>query len=283
MVRRFANKESLSGFFFALSCVGGFEAVYMLIQKMGLDPAPWSFVYANTMIGTLGNPDFASAFVALSTPATGFMIYSSIRDKKKAAMFVGVFLSKITALLFSNVYQGPMALAMAGLISCALLVWFNKKGLQYRLVVVSSVVLSGLVATLGVLGQGPLTSIFAKRSFQIRIHAYWDTATEMGLHHLFLGVGPDQFVDYFNRFYSNEDRRIFSSILTDNAHNFFLQFFAFGQRKKRGQAYVNVSTVRAVRFVLVVLQFQQKQLQTATRRTRRKITDKLQGFGRALK
>jgi len=65
MARRFANKESLNGLFFSLSCVGGFEAIYMLIQKIGLDPAPWSFVYSNTMIGTLGNPDFASAFVAL--------------------------------------------------------------------------------------------------------------------------------------------------------------------------------------------------------------------------
>jgi O-antigen ligase len=226
MARRFANKESLNGFFFALSCVGGFEATYMLIQKVGLDPAPWSFVYANTMIGTLGNPDFASAFVALSTPATGFLIYSHVKDKKKAAIFLGVFLTQITALLVSKVYQGPMALAIAGFVACASLVWFTKKGLQYRLVVVSSVLLSGLVATLGVLGQGPLSSIFTKQSFQIRIHAYWETAAEMGLRHLFFGVGPDQFADQFNRFYSLENRRVFGSLVTDNAHNYFLQFFA---------------------------------------------------------
>ena len=226
MARRFANKESLNGFFFALSCVGAFEAMYMLIQKIGLDPAPWSFVYPNTMIGTLGNPDFASAFVALSTPATGFLIYSNIRDKKKAAIFLGVFLTQITALLVSKVYQGPMALAIAGFVACASLVWFTKRSQPYRLVVLSSVLLSGLVAILGVLGNGPLSSIFAKQSFQIRIHAYWETGAEMGLRHLFFGVGPDQFADQFNRFYSLENRRVFGPIVTDNAHNYFLQFFA---------------------------------------------------------
>jgi O-antigen ligase len=226
MARRFANKESLNGFFFALSCVGAFEAIYMLIQKIGLDPAPWSFVYDNTMIGTLGNPDFASAFVALSTPATGYLIYSHVKDKKKAAIFLGVFLTQITALLVSKVYQGPMALAIAGFVACASLVWFTKKGLPYRVAVVSSVLLSGLVATLGVLGQGPLSSIFAKQSFQIRIHAYWETAAEMGLRHLFFGVGPDQFADKFNRFYSLENRQVFGPLVTDNAHNYFLQFFA---------------------------------------------------------
>jgi O-antigen ligase len=226
MARRFANKESLNGLFFSLSCVGGFEAIYMLIQKIGLDPAPWSFVYSNTMIGTLGNPDFASAFVALSTPATGYLIYSNIKDKKKAAIFLGVFLIQITSLLVSKVYQGPMALAIAGFVACASLVWFTKRSLPYRVVVLSSVLLSGLVATLGVLGQGPLSIIFAKQSFQIRIHAYWETAAEMGLRNLFLGVGPDQFADQFNRFYSLENRRVFGPIVTDNAHNYFLQFFA---------------------------------------------------------
>jgi hypothetical protein len=226
MARRFGNKESLNGFLFALSCVGGFEAIYMLLQKIGLDPAPWSFVYANTMIGTLGNPDFASAFVALSTPATGYLIYLNIRDQKKTIVFLGVFLTQVTALLVSKVYQGPMALVIAGFVACASLVWFTKKGLQYRLMVVSSVLLSGLVVTLGVLGQGPLSSIFAKQSFQIRIHAYWDTAAEMGLRNLFFGVGPDQFGDQFHRFYSLENRRVFGSLVTDNAHNYFLQFFA---------------------------------------------------------
>ena len=226
MARRFANKESLNGLLFALSCVGGFEAIYMLIQKIGLDPVPWSFVYPNTMIGTLGNPDFASAFVALSTPATGYLIYSNVRDKKKAAILLGVFVTQITALLISKVYQGPMALAIAGFVACASLVWFTKRSLFYRGVVLSNIVLSGLVAILGVLGQGPLSSIFAKQSFQIRIHAYWETAADIGLHHLFFGVGPDQFADQFNRFYSLENRGIFGPIVTDNAHNFFLQFFA---------------------------------------------------------
>jgi hypothetical protein len=164
MARRFANKDSLNSFFLALSCVGGFEAIYMLIQKIGIDPAPWSFVYPNTMIGTLGNPDFASAFVALSIPATGYLIYANLKDKRKAAIFLGVLLAQITALAISRVYQGPMALAIAGLIACASFFWFTKTSLPYRVVVLSSVVLSGIVATLGVLGQGPLSSIFAKQS-----------------------------------------------------------------------------------------------------------------------
>ena len=43
---------------------------------------------------------------------------------------------------------------------------------------------------------------------------------------LFFGVGPDQFADQFNRFYSLESRRVFGNVVTDNAHNYFLQFFA---------------------------------------------------------
>lgn len=226
MARRFANSDTLYGFFFALSCAGGFEAIYMLIQKSGLDPAPWSFVYPNTMIGTLGNPDFASAFVALSTPATGYLIYSNVRDKKKAAIFLGVFLTQIAVLFISKVYQGPMALAISGFIACISLVWFTKKSLTYRVLVLSSVLLSGLVTILSVMGHGPFSSIFAKRSFQIRIDAYWDTAAEMALRYLFFGVGPDQFADKFNRFYSLDNNRVYGPMVADSAHNYFLQFAA---------------------------------------------------------
>jgi len=226
MVRRFANKESLSSFFFALSCVGAFEAIYMLIQKIGLDPAPWSFVYSNTMIGTLGNPDFASAFVALSTPATGYLVYLNIKDKKKVATFLILLLTQITALLVSDVYQGPMALALAFFTACAFLVLFVKANFKSKVLVITGVCISAIVTILGVLGNGPLSSIFAKRSFQIRIHAYWEAAAEMGLRHPFFGVGPDQFADQFSRFYSIENKKVFGMVLTDNAHNFFLQFFA---------------------------------------------------------
>ena len=226
LARKFANKEALNGFFFTLSYIGGFEATYMLIQKIGLDPVPWSFVYPNTMIGTLGNPDFASAFLALSVPATAFLLYSNLRDKKKKAIFLSLLLVQVIALLISKVYQGPMALAIAIFIASACFVWFVKPNLKYKVIVVAGVCIAGLITILGVLGNGPLSSIFAKQSFQIRFHAYWETAAEMGLRHLLFGVGPDQFADQFSRFYSIENRKIFGPQVTDNAHNFFLQFFA---------------------------------------------------------
>ena len=226
LARRFANKEALNGFFFALSCVGGFESIYMLMQKCGMDPVPWSFVYPNTMIGTLGNPDFASAFVALSIPATAYLVYLNVREKKKAAIFLSLLLTQIVSLFVSKVYQGPMALAIAVFAASASLVWFTKSNLKYKVIVVAGVGVAGLITVLGVLGNGPLSSIFAKPSFQIRFHAYWETAAEMGLRHLLFGVGPDQFADQFSRFYSIENKKIFGPIMTDNAHNFFLQFFA---------------------------------------------------------
>ena len=226
LARRFANKEVLNGFFFALSCVGGFESIYMLMQKFGMDPVPWSFVYPNTMIGTLGNPDFASAFVALSIPATAYLVYLNVKEKKKAAIFLSLLLTQIVSLLVSKVYQGPMALAIAVFAASASLVWFTKSNLKYKVIVVAGVGVAGLITVLGVLGNGPLSSIFAKPSFQIRFHAYWETAAEMGLRHLLFGVGPDQFADQFSRFYSIENKKIFGPIVTDNAHNFFLQFFA---------------------------------------------------------
>ena len=225
---RLASRATLIYFLKVLGCVGIFQSVYMLIQFLDFDPIAWDNAYENQMFGTLGNPNFSSAFLAISFPAIVFCTFSKTYSNKYRIFFGLGIVFNILALYLAGVYQGPLSLIIALFVVSMIYVLRSSVSRKLRLLSYSTVLFSGVIFVLGILGIGPLKSIFLKSSFQLRASGYWPTAIELGLNHPFLGVGHEQFVNYFPSTVMLESRLRFGQMIPDNAHNFLLNFFAEG-------------------------------------------------------
>ena len=222
------TRFSLHYFMKTLALVGSIESTYMLIQYLNIDPLPWDSAFDNNMFGTLGNPNFSSAFLAMSFPAIIFCVFSkSIPVKQRVFFSVGAVLS-LSAITLAGVYQGPLSLAVSATIVFALFIakstYTKSVKMLSNLFVSSSIV----VLSLGILKIGPLAPVFLKDSFQLRANGYWPVAMDLGLTHPFLGVGHEQFVNYFPGAVGIENRLRFGQMIPDNAHNYLLHFFAEG-------------------------------------------------------
>ena len=113
VAKKISTSDTLSSFMQALALVGSFQASYMLIQFCNLDPIAWTMVHENKMFGTFGNPNFSSAFLAISLPA---MIYcSSTQTIPKKIKYLHIFgaCATILALILSGVYQGLISVILA--------------------------------------------------------------------------------------------------------------------------------------------------------------------------
>jgi hypothetical protein len=86
----------------------------------------------------------------------------------------------------------------------------------------------GVLAVLGALQKGPLTSIY-KTSVSLR-GAYWDAGITMGMNHPFTGVGMDSYGDWYRRARSENAATVLPGpkTITNAAHNVVIDFFAYG-------------------------------------------------------
>jgi O-antigen ligase len=200
-------------------------SVYSLIQATGNDFIRWNNPY-NSVIGTLGNPNFAAAVMAIM----GVIIFSSIFIKsfKNTNRIFSISLSALLLFVIyrSNARQGLVAYILG--ISIFIIIWLWTKNKKIGIVAVVLGFFVFIISVLGMLQVGPLEKYLYKPSISLRGH-YWKTGIEMFTTHPFFGVGIDRYGAYFKEYrdvsypltYGNE-------ITSTNAHNTFIQFFATG-------------------------------------------------------
>ena len=200
-----------------LTLVLFFNVVYGYSQYAGYDFVKWVNPY-NPIIGTLGNPNFSSSVLGLTSLATiCFATFATksiyIRSSLGILGLAGVILSYLTASI-----QGPLIL-VAGL-TIALLgsLWIsNKRAIFYPLSAL--VVVGGTFLIYSMYGYGPLGATLFQYTLKLRFR-YWQAAIEMMQNHPWLGVGVDSYGEYFRR--SKPLALIQSNgpeLMTNNAHS----------------------------------------------------------------
>ena len=207
------------------SAIMGFQIVYGLAQWAGLDPYSWKNLY-NPIIGTLGNPNFSSAFYGISAS----MILPLIFSKDFNSRF-RVYLAISYPLLFiltiaSDSWQGTGLMVIGAGIYILYRIRLSK---SFKVLAYPLVALYGAVSALGILGfrgDGPLGGLLNKPTFTIRVD-YWQTAINTISNYPLFGVGSDSFGDWF-RLMRNEDTvaRIGLNVSTNSAHNVVLDMMA---------------------------------------------------------
>jgi O-antigen ligase len=198
-------------------------SVYGVIQISGKDFVAWDNPY-NSMISTLGNPNFASATLAILFLIGLFSLY--LRDISSLFKFMSCILLVLAliAIIKSNSRQGLLVIFFSIIFYISVYSFIKNRKLGILVSGFSAV--SALLAILGMLQKGPLVSILYKDSVSVRGY-YWRAGIEMFKESPLTGVGVDRYGAYFRQFREvGYPLKYGFDITSSNAHNTFIQLFA---------------------------------------------------------
>ncbi len=204
---------------FGLSLYGG-------LQYIGLEIFPYGNAYGSSVFGTFGNSNFMSAFLGMASVASGLTAIN-FRFMKKVRIFgLVTFLTSTFTIYLSNSQQGFLIIAV-GLGMGMIIDLFRQD--KYVLALISSVLyLAGGVSTsLGFFNVGPAASLIYQSSLGMR-REYWFAAIQMIKSEPIFGVGLDNFGSFYRRSRSGDFAKDSPDVVTDSAHNVFLDLGSGG-------------------------------------------------------
>ena len=198
-------------------------STYGIMQITGRDFVKWDNPY-NSMISTVGNPNFASAILAILSLLAFFSLFTKQISFLYKLIALSMILMSLTAIIKSQSRQGLLVILFAIMFFLSVYIYVSRP--KYRYIAVAA---SGFVSTLAILGMlqiGPLVSVLYKESVSIRGY-YWRAGIEMFKENPLTGVGMDRFGAYFKQFREVDYPLNYGyDITTTNAHNVFIQIFA---------------------------------------------------------
>jgi O-antigen ligase len=199
--------------------------VYAIIQKTGNDFISWNNPY-NSVILTLGNPNFSSALLSILF----LLILTKVTTNKSWSLLV--FLQIVLLILVfycilaTKSRQGLVSL-LVGLLVFGIFYSFKISKMYGALFTTTSALVSTLIVA-GMLQKGPLESILYKPSVSVRGY-YWRAGIEMFKDNILFGVGLDSYGSFFKQFREiGYPLNYGFNITSNNAHNVPIQLLATG-------------------------------------------------------
>jgi len=198
-------------------------STYGLIQISGKDFIKWNNPY-NSMISTLGNPNFASALLAvLSLLALYGIFLKNLSIIYKLLSIIFIF-SALIAITSSDSRQGLLTIFFSLLFYLSIYSYLKNK--KIGILVTTLSLLGSVLALLGMLQKGPLESLLYKGSVSVRGY-YWRAGIEMFKNSPLTGVGVDRYAVNFKEFREvGYPLNYGFEITSSNAHNTIIQLFA---------------------------------------------------------
>ena len=176
----------------ALMGAGGFTAAYGLLQYVGVDAVDWN--NPNPVIAAMGNPNFASGYVAICLPAFVWGALSRGSSPTWRALSAIAAGTCLLVSVLSQSVQGPIAAAAGGAV--LVVAWLLDQSAQVRrtgLAVVGAIAASGVaVLAWGAAGGGPVARVFTDTGSRAR-GWFWEAAFAAWREAPWLGVGLENF------------------------------------------------------------------------------------------
>lgn len=203
--------------------IGLILSSYGLLQISGRDFVKWNNPY-NSMISTLGNPNFASALLAVLTIVSTLIFFIKAIQKIYKVIAVFVIFASVISIFKSNSRQGLIVIVIGLLFYLSIYSYFNFHRIRTLVILTVSSSFGLLIA--GMLQVGPLASYLYKGSVSVRGY-YWKAAYEMFQAKPLTGVGLDSYGSYFKQFREvGYPLNYGFEITSSNAHNVYLQLFS---------------------------------------------------------
>jgi len=203
--------------------IGLVLSCYGLMQINGKDFIKWSNPY-NAMISTLGNPNFASATLAILSLLALYGIFLKNFPTIYKLLGITFIVISLFDIVNSDSRQGLLVIFFSLLVYVSTYLYFTNRKIGFIVIFVSAVI--GGLAVAGMLQKGPLTSLLYKDSVSVRGY-YWRAGIEMFKSDPFTGVGVDRYGAYFKEFREvGYPLKYGFEITSSNAHNTFIQLFA---------------------------------------------------------
>lgn len=207
----------------------GVAAIYGLLQVFDLDPLDFGGQYADQVFSTLGNPNWAGAYIGLGVPLAGWVALSRrwtflVRLGAGGLGILALGMSAATRSL-----QGPLvAAAGLGVLGVG---WCLERGGVWRRRVAPAVVGAGALGAallgLGIFRVGPLAAVGVQDSVQLR-RIYWEAAWRMFTDAPFTGVGFDLYGSWFLTYRPVEALAFDPRLAVTAPHSVPLDMFASG-------------------------------------------------------
>jgi len=234
----------------ALFFAGIVNVIYCLWVILFGDFIGWSNPYGN-ILGTLGNPDFISAFLGFFFAA--YFAHGVGKESSKTFKYSMLVVLPVSMyeIVDSHAIQGRLVAVLgSGVVGVLYLrSRFNSKIIATY---TGFSVIAGVLAVLGALQIGPLTQFIYKTSVSLR-GQYWLAAWNTGKSHPISGVGMDSFGDWYRR---SRDIHALElpgvNTVVNTAHNVWLDMFAFGGWPLL-LSYLAIITITTISIVKVVI------------------------------
>lgn len=225
-VSTIVDERFLSRITVSLFATGLVSLFYSLLQNFGSDPFPWVNPN-NPMIGFLGNSNFNSSFLGIFCIISFALLLSSVKSKKSSLLLMPIILLTIVAIYLTNSIQGLIVVAI-GFILMLLFIAISKGKSQAVITLSSFSLLSGILGILGLINRGPLAPFIFGDTLIFR-RDYWLAGMKMTVEHPIMGIGLDNYGDWYRRSRTIEATlRRGPDVTTNAAHNVFLDLSSNG-------------------------------------------------------
>lgn len=220
-VTNFISQSSLDYLLKAFGLCGIVVCAYSIFQSYNLDFFQWE-KRTNSVIGTIGNPNYISALAAsIALP----VLYLTYNWNKSRFLSLAVITFSVYSIYRTESIQGYLALIVG--LSCFTIYFLIFNKIKYLFVLIPLLIISFAIILNGALGRGPLSSFLYKPSVQSR-GDFWRSAIATANDNPIFGVGIDSFGDYFLMYRDGVAAGHSFAEYTDSAHNFILDFAAQG-------------------------------------------------------
>ena len=223
----FSLNESFLKIIYALMFAGTINVFYTFWVTLFGDFVGWTNPYGN-VLGTFGNPNFVGSFLGISVSI--YFAYAIRPQTTKPYRAIALVLIVIGCFEIkeSSAIQGIVV--GAGGMALVLFLYLRSRCRTIFVPLIYFFIVSGLgiIALLGALQKGPLSSLIYKNSVSLR-GEYWQAAINMGREFPFSGVGMDTYGDWYREL--RDPTALINpgpETTTNAAHNVFLDQFAYG-------------------------------------------------------
>jgi len=218
-----SSREFITRFLYIFVVVGLITTIYGYLQYIGIDPAGWTSPYS-PILGFLGNPDFNAAFLGMSVIAAGGLIFRKSLSIKMKLVFLSYIFLTLFLMKLSVVKQGFFVVAVGlGVFGIFRLYFSRYRKLAYLSAAVGSILTT--VVLLALFNLGPLANLLYKSSLTARGY-YWQAGLKMISENPLLGVGLDNFGNWYLKYRSQEAYNWAAGQNTNSAHNVFIDIGA---------------------------------------------------------